>query len=101
MHLLRVSGPMPKRGECRIFYDLEPYFPIIAICGLGDKCLGYDAQEQIDEGKEAIRIAAAAGCKALQKLDTNKIYVESFGNAECAAEGASMGLWRYQVHCIF
>lgn len=97
LHLLRVAGPMPKRGECRIFYDLEPFFPIVAVCGLGDKCLGYDVEEQLDEGKEAVRIAAATGCRALQQLDTNKIYVESFGHAECAAEGAKMALWRYQT----
>lgn len=94
--MLRTIGAMPKRGECRLFYDLEPKFPIIAVCGLGDKCLGYDAQEQIDEGKEAVRIAAATGCRALQLLDVNKIFVESFGHAECAAEGASMSLWQYQ-----
>lgn len=51
----------------------------------------------IDEGKEAIRTASAAGCKALQEIDTNKIYVESFGSAESAAEGASMGMYVFQV----
>lgn len=89
---------MPRRGECRIFFDLEPFFPTIAVCGLGDRCLGYNAEEQIDEGKEAVRIAAATGCRALQQLDTHKIYVESMGHAEAAAEGAKMALWRYQKY---
>lgn len=96
LKLLRVAGPMPRRGECRIFYDLEPNIAAVAVVGLGEKCLGYNEQEAMDEGKEAIRIAAATGCRALQALDTNKIFVEDFGNAESAAEGASLGLWRYQ-----
>lgn len=88
---------MPKRGECRLFYNLEPHFSVVAVCGLGEKCLGYDSHEMIDEGKEAVRIASAAGCKALQEIDTNKIYVESFGSAESAAEGAQMGMYVFQV----
>lgn len=96
LKLLRVAGPMPRRGECRIFYDLEPNYAAIAVVGLGDRCLGYNWQEKLDEGKEAIRVAAATGCRALQALDTNKILVEDFGDAECAAEGAALGLWRYQ-----
>lgn len=98
LHLIRSAGPIPRRGECRMFYDLHPHFAIIAVCGLGDKCLGYDSHEEMDEGKEAIRVAAATGCRQLQQLDTNKIYVEDFGNSESAAEGASMGLWRYQEY---
>lgn len=106
MELLRISGPMPKRGECRILYNLEPNFSAVAVCGLGDKCLGYDSHELCDLSKEAVRVAAATGCRELQKLDTNKIYVENFGNAESAAEGSSMALWVYQElrnkkHCQY
>lgn len=100
MDLLHVAGPMPKRGECRILYDLETNFTAIAVCGLGDRNLGYNSHEQIDEGKEAIRVAAATGCKALQKLKTEKIYVESFQDAECAAEGASLSLYKFQVRIV-
>lgn len=96
LELLRIAGPMPKRGEYRIFYGLEPNFTVVAVCGLGHKCLGYDSHEQIDEGKEAIRVAAAAGCRALQELETNRIHIETFGNAEASAEGAMMGIWVFQ-----
>ncbi|KAG4079759.1 hypothetical protein HA402_014890 [Bradysia odoriphaga] len=94
--LLRIAGPLPKRGECRLLFNIEQNFSTIAVCGLGDKCLGYNEEELIDEGKEAIRIASAVGCQKLQELNTNKIYVESFGNSESAAEGSSMGLWSYE-----
>lgn len=87
---------MPKRGEFRTFYAIEPNFTVVVVVGLGHKCLGYDSHEQIDEGKEAIRIAAATGCRALQALQTNKIYVETFGNAEASAEGAIMSIWVFQ-----
>lgn len=80
-----------------MFYNLEPHFSVVAVCGLGDKCLGYDSHEMIDEGKEAIRNAAACGCRSLQNIETNKIYVESMGNAESAAEGSAMGIYVFQV----
>lgn len=80
-----------------MFYNVTAGYPTVAVCGLGDKCLGYNAAEQIDEGKEAIRIAAATGCRALQDMEINQIFVESFGNSECAAEGAFMSTYRYQV----
>lgn len=94
--LIKISGPPPKLGEVRIFYNLEQEFASVAVVGLGKECQGYDVFEQIDEGKEAIRIAAAVGCKALQALVLQKVYVESFGHAESAAEGAALGVWLYQ-----
>lgn len=50
--LLRIAGPLPKRGECRLFFNIEQSFSTIAVCGLGDKCLAYNEEEMIDEGKE-------------------------------------------------
>lgn len=63
------------------------------MCGLGSECLGYNRYEVIDEGKEAIRMAAAAGVRKLQEIETSKIYVEGFGHSESAAEGAAMSVW--------
>ncbi|ETN62356.1 hypothetical protein AND_005947 [Anopheles darlingi] len=93
LELLRLAGPMPRRGEVRILYNLEPTYSAVAVCGLGSECLGYDDVEKMDISKEAIRIAAARGCQELQSLETSRIYVEDFGHAESAAEGAHMGLW--------
>ncbi|GJQ70909.1 hypothetical protein Trydic_g826 [Trypoxylus dichotomus] len=94
--LLRISGPPPKLGQVRIFFNLEPEFASVALVGLGKECQGYDVFEQMDEGKEAIRVAAAVGCRALQRLLVEKVFVESFGHAESAAEGAALGVWCYQ-----
>lgn len=96
LELLRISGYMPKRGQARIFYQLDKNFTAVAVCGLGSECLGYDRYEMMDEGKEAIRMATAAGCKALAKIGTAKIWVENMGHAESAAEGAAMSIWKNQ-----
>ncbi|XP_021701651.1 cytosol aminopeptidase-like [Aedes aegypti] len=93
LELVRLAGPIPKRGEVRVFYDLEPTFKAVAVCGLGSDCLGYNSAEKLDESKEAIRNAVASGCRELQKLETNFIYVEDMGHAESAAEGAHMSVW--------
>lgn len=59
--LHRYAKPPPALGEVRIFYNLERQFAAVALVGLGKECQGYDVFEKMDEGKEAIRIAAAAG----------------------------------------
>ncbi|KAL3284242.1 hypothetical protein HHI36_018405 [Cryptolaemus montrouzieri] len=96
MELLNFTGPPPEKGVVRIFYDLDKSFDAVAVVGIGRQCQGYDVFEQMDEGKEAIRIAAAAGCQALQELHLRKLCVESFGHSESAAEGAALGVWLYQ-----
>lgn len=94
--LLKISGPIPTRGEYRIFYDLDTFFNSVAVVGLGKACDGYDDYEERDEGKEAIRVGTALGCRALQDLQIHTIHVDSCGHAESAAEGASLGIWVYQ-----
>lgn len=96
MELLRYAGPMPKRGELRIFYDLHSHYSAVAVVGLGRECMGYDSYEVMDEGKEAIRNGVAVGCRALQDICVEKIVVENFGHTESAAEGAAMAIWAYQ-----
>lgn len=73
-----MTGPMPV--------NQEPTYSVLAVCGLGSDCLGYDPVEKIDLSKEAIRF------RRLQKLKTSRICVENFGHAKLAAEGAHLGL---------
>lgn len=96
LDILKEIAPPPRIGEARIMYDLEDEFTAVAVVGLGKECKGYDSFEQMDEGKEAIRIAAATGARALQTLPLHKIFLESFGHAESSAEGSALGLWLYQ-----
>lgn len=94
--LLRLSGPVPKRGETRIFYGLDPKFNAIVVVGMGDECQSFNEREQMDEWKEGIRMGAGYGVRALQKLHSRNVFVESFGHAESAAEGAALGVWLFQ-----
>uniref|UniRef100_A0A1A9V839 Cytosol aminopeptidase n=1 Tax=Glossina austeni TaxID=7395 RepID=A0A1A9V839_GLOAU len=100
IEVLRMSGPMPKRGEARLLFAMEPeqvpYYTAVAVVGLGKECLGYNPYEIIDEQKEAIRRSVAQACMQLSILDTDKIDVENCGHAESAAEGAALGIWAYQ-----
>ncbi|CAK1588531.1 unnamed protein product [Parnassius mnemosyne] len=90
--------PTPKLGETRIFYDLDPQFAFVAVAGLGTECFSFNSLERLDESKEAIRIAAGSGTKALQPFRPSVIHVESFGNAEAAAEGANLANWQFREY---
>ncbi|XP_047543444.1 cytosol aminopeptidase-like [Vanessa atalanta] len=90
--------PIPRLGEYRIFYDLDSTYGYVAVAGLGTECLSFNTIEQLDESKEAIRIAAGIGARALQKFKPSVIHVESFGNAEAAAEGATLSTWKFQEY---
>lgn len=92
--MLKLS-PIPKLGESRVFFDVDPKYAFVAVAGLGSECLAYNVTEQMDESKEAIRIAAGTGARALRPLNPVYIHVESFGNAEAAAEGAGLAVWQF------
>lgn len=54
------AGPKIPKGHARIFWGLdEKDYVGIAVVGLGKKNLGINQLEEIHEGKENIRIAAA------------------------------------------
>ncbi|KAK7790295.1 hypothetical protein R5R35_003874 [Gryllus longicercus] len=93
---IKAGGRPPLKGEARLLFDLHPDFGAVAAVGLGEECAGWDETEEIDHGKEDIRNAAALGVRKLQKLGVSKIQVESFGHAESSAEGAALGMWRFQ-----
>lgn len=95
--LLKMS-PIPRLGQTRVFYDVDPEFAFVAVAGLGSECLAFNSIEQLDESKEAIRIAAGVGAHALQQLEPSAILVESFGNAEAAAEGAALAIWQFKEY---
>ncbi|BES96388.1 manganese ion Hypothetical protein [Nesidiocoris tenuis] len=93
---LKASGARIGLGEARAFFNVDPAFPITILVGLGNQCYGYNRVEQRDEAKEAVRLAVGAGCQAVQNLGANKVFIESFGITEAAAEGACLALWMYQ-----
>ncbi|XP_014261691.1 cytosol aminopeptidase-like [Cimex lectularius] len=94
--LIQISGGLPHMGEVRIFYGLNNKFAATAVTGLGPECNGYNEMEEVDEGKESIRMAAGFGVQALQAQRMRTLFVDSMTHAESAAEGAAMGIWLYQ-----
>lgn len=54
------AGPKIPKGCARVFWGLdEEYYVGVAVVGLGKKNLGINQLEEVHEGKENIRIAAA------------------------------------------
>ncbi|XP_063977725.1 cytosol aminopeptidase-like isoform X2 [Diachasmimorpha longicaudata] len=94
---ISLAGPTIKKSKTRVFWGLEDgVHACVAVVGLGKQNLGYNSLEEIDEGKENIRVAVAAGCSALDAVDVKDIEVEPMGNAEAAAEGAILSTWVFQ-----
>lgn len=91
------AGPKIPKGQARIFWGLdEKDFNGVVVVGLGKQSLGINVLEEIHEGKESVRAAAAAGCRALDDVDIKDIQLETLGDAEAAAEGAGLATWLYQ-----
>ncbi|XP_014240951.1 cytosol aminopeptidase-like isoform X3 [Cimex lectularius] len=91
---LNASGL--SKGKSRIFYQPSENFEAVAVVGLGKFSTSYNADEDIDERKEFVRVAAAAGCKNLQSVDISSVEIEDLGDAEACAEGVFLSLWHYQ-----
>ena len=53
------SGLADKKGKVRVFYGLDADFGSVAVVSLGKQGAGYNAGEEIEEGKENVRIAVA------------------------------------------
>nr|XP_018906745.1 PREDICTED: cytosol aminopeptidase-like isoform X3 [Bemisia tabaci] len=95
---LKNFGASFKKGKVRILYDISDSFGTVALVNVGKAGQSYDEAEERDEGREAVRVASAAGCKSLQDVGVVEVHVESFGDSEAAAEGATLGLWQFQAY---
>uniref|UniRef100_A0A8C8A5A1 Cytosol aminopeptidase n=1 Tax=Oryzias sinensis TaxID=183150 RepID=A0A8C8A5A1_9TELE len=93
--LLQISGPKLKKGKSRIFYGIHKDFPCVAVVGLGKNDAGVCGAENWDTSKESIRQGMAAGCQLLQELELNTVEVDGCGDAQSAAEGATLGLFHF------
>ncbi|XP_033324821.2 cytosol aminopeptidase [Megalopta genalis] len=92
-----LAGPKIPKGSVRVFWGLdEKEYVGVAVVGLGKKNLGINKLEELHEGKESIRTAAAVGCRALDAVDIKDIKLETLGDAEAAAEGATLSTWFFQ-----
>lgn len=96
-NLISVSGLGKKKsGNVRVFYGLNADYPSIAVTKIGKVGVGYNEQEEIEEGRENIRNAVAAGVKTLTESGVKTIEVDPCGDAEAAAEAATMCVDYYE-----
>ncbi|XP_066981744.1 cytosol aminopeptidase-like isoform X2 [Macrobrachium rosenbergii] len=93
--LLQYGGPL-KSGKSRVLYGVSEEYPVVAVVGLGEKGKNSDPNEEFNETKEAVRTAVAAGCRSLQEASVDKILVDPCDDAEAAAEGSSLSVFKYQ-----
>ncbi|KAK7868803.1 hypothetical protein R5R35_003644 [Gryllus longicercus] len=93
---LSVAGPTLGKGKSRIFYNLTSEFPVVSVVGLGNENACYNEEEQLHEDKEAVRVAAGVGAQQLLTIGVTDIFVEDLGDPQAAAEGAGLGVWKYQ-----
>lgn len=93
---LAASGSLVKPGSSWLLGQVHPDLgPVVAV-GLGQLgARGVDTQEEIDLDREAVRTATAAGVRALASIGVKEVEVDSCGDAEAAAEGATLANWRY------
>jgi len=92
--LLKGSGLRKKSAQ--VYSNIHADFYAIGVAGLGQEGVGVNDLEHLDECKENIRIAAGVGAMALQEQGLQSLFIEGFTNTEAAAEGALLGIWRYQ-----
>ncbi|XP_038071001.1 cytosol aminopeptidase-like [Patiria miniata] len=93
--LLNIAGPTVKQGKAKILYDVNQDFSSVAVVGLGKQSAGYNNVEQVNEAKENIRAAIAAGATQLRESGAKHISVDPCSDAQAAAEGASLALFSY------
>jgi len=94
LKLIEIGGPIPG-GSQRTFWGVGDH-QAVSVVGLGDGKNDWEPLEKIDGEKENVRIAAAAGVKALTASKVLNIDVEDLGSARSAAEGAFLGAYKYQ-----
>ncbi|XP_033756082.1 cytosol aminopeptidase-like [Pecten maximus] len=95
-HHLQLLKKNLKKGQTRIFYDLDPEYSSVAVTCVGKKGVTYDEVEGMDMGRDQIRGAVAKGVQQLQDIGETEVAVDPCGDAEAAAEGGHLGLFVYQ-----
>ena len=93
---LAASGARLEAGKSRLLGQLHEDIGPVVVVGLGKKEeREFDSEEGVDWGREAVRKAAASGVRAAVELKAGEVHIETFGDGEAAAEGATLANWKY------
>ncbi|XP_035825586.1 cytosol aminopeptidase [Aplysia californica] len=94
-NILKIAGKKLKCGKSRVLYGLDESFPAVAVANLGKQDVGFDENEQLDQGKENVRAAVAGAVTSLREAGQTEVAVDSCGDAEAAAEGCTLSLFSF------
>ena len=82
-------------GEARYLGPLHPDLsPHVIAVGV-DTAAG-DQEEAIDLARESVRAAAGAGVQLARSIKVSSVQMDSLGDSQAAAEGATLTNWAYQ-----
>lgn len=95
---IQLSGNEVKPGKSLIFWGLDKEFQAVSVVGVKNTCDKEDEGEVRRDDREDVRVAVAAGVKALDAAGVKNISIESFGDAESAAESATLSSWKFQEY---
>lgn len=95
-NLIRATEMTGKLGSLRIFNNVDDNYSTIAVVGLGRRNLEYNQLENLDESREAARIAAAIGTNALVNEGCGSIEIDAMNHPESVAEGSTLANWCFQ-----
>lgn len=86
-----------EKGKSRICWGVAGPFPAVAVASICTSDEDSDDNiECLNTRKESVRVAAAVGAKALMAENITNIFLEDFMCPQSAAEGATLGLYKYQ-----
>lgn len=89
----KMSG---KSGTSMVFNNLDSEYSSIVVVGLGKRDIAFNKLENIEEGMENVRAAAAIGTNILTNEGCSIIHIDSMDFPECVAEGSGLANWQYQ-----
>lgn len=72
--------------------------PLVAVVGVGNRDAAVNEVENLDEARENVRQAVAAGVNALKSVGASRILVDACAQPQAAAEGAHLALFAYDEH---
>ncbi|RWS24343.1 aminopeptidase-like protein 3, partial [Leptotrombidium deliense] len=91
-----IVGPI-KKGKSRVFYDITSDYDVVSVVGLGSNTAGYNELEEIEENRENVRVAVAAGLRGVRDLlnASCTVDVDDCNDAEAAAEGSNLAAYYF------
>lgn len=96
MELVRECNITGVLGKGKVFSNFDGEFSSVAVVGLGKEGIGYNELENLDEGMENARVAAAVGAIKLQQCGMKCIAIDGMEYPEQAAEGGALAVWLFQ-----